>query len=60
MEPEKPKNIHHISYIVTDQGNGGWYCSCGASGDGYLAFKCPNCGTENTGGTYINQGGSDF
>jgi uncharacterized paraquat-inducible protein A len=48
-------------HIVTDQGNGGAYCSqCDTTLKGDEAI-CPGCKSElEDGDLYISQGGSDF
>lgn len=52
-------------HIVTDQGNGGAYCSeCLADLtsdiNGKAPYPCPGCGAEyEEGGLYVNMGGSD-
>lgn len=49
-------------HIVTDQGNGGCYCSnCRADLTENPSNTCLNCGYELIEGSiFINQGGSDF
>lgn len=59
IKDEKETTI--ISYYVTDQGNGGWVCQCGASGYEAYVMQCPKCEKwAIDGGTYISVGGSDF
>ena len=53
-------------HIVTDQGNGGAFCSkCGANLSSPFGepapYPCPDCGAEwIEGGMYVQGGGSDF
>ena len=55
--------VARIDSIITDQGNGGSYCSeCGiAISLDPVPKTCPGCGLPLIfGDVYINQGGSDF
>ena len=69
MQPKDEEKVYRL-HVVTDQGNGGAYCSsCGAnlSSTGFLGldsplYPCPGCGAEwiDTDTVGYSLGGSDF